>query len=74
VRVNEGELDLGDVVPHQGLGTIVHLLSRNTEIRKGIRAAFQQKADADFILGELSIGIGQEGMLNRIARAKMRSA
>ena len=105
VRVNDGELDLGDVVPHQTLGTLVVLLSKNAEIRKAIPAVFQQKLDADFILGELStylgqiadqrnpaahshkmtrdaclalrervIGIGQEGMISRIARAKMRLA
>ena len=105
VRVIEGEIDLGDVVPHQSLGTLVTLLSKNTEIRKAIPVAFQQKADADFIMGELStylgqiadrrnpaahsakmtredclalreriMGIGQEGMISRIARAKMRSA
>ncbi len=105
VRVNDGELDLGDVVPHQTLGTLVVLLSKNTEIRKAVQAVFQQKADAEFVMGELSayltdiadrrnpaahshkmsredclklreriIGIGVEGMISRITRAKMRSA
>jgi hypothetical protein len=105
VRVNERELDLGGVVPHQTLGTLVLLLGKNTEIKKAVQAVFQQKADADFILGELSsylgqiaqwrnpaahshkltreeclrlrdrvMGIGGEGMINRIALAKMRLA
>ena len=103
VRVNDGEVDLGGMVPHQTLGALVVLLEKNTDIKKAIRQAFTQKTDADFILGELStylasiaerrnpaahsqkferdecvklrnhvIGIGVEGMINRIARAKMR--
>ncbi len=101
INVDGRLLDLGAVVPHQTLGTMINLLQHNESVRRGVRAMFTQ-GDAQFLLKEAAahlapiaakrnpaahserlsrdeakqirqqvLGIGEYGLICRIARLKM---
>lgn len=62
-------LDLGDVVPHQSLGTIRHLLERDEVMAKAVRRAFPQ--DWQWLQGQLPSLLGPlVEMRNPAAHAK----
>ena len=100
-RVADAMLDLGGSVPHQTLGTVLHLLEHNDDVRAGLRSELSQ-THAEFMLRDVVyqlrpvaeirnpaahserltraqvselrervLGIGQDGLICRLARVKL---
>ncbi len=53
VRIEGSSVDLSGQVPHQSVGSLLHLLERSGEVKRALRTTFPAPDDQAFLLDEL---------------------